>query len=86
MRSSSKVWFWVRLAGERSGLGKVTPHQLRHTAIATVHDAAELRTAATFTRHVNPRTTMGYTRTRMTRLKRGMAALDPNKPKRGETA
>lgn len=73
--SPATVWMRVRLAGERAGIGHVTPHRLRHTAIATVSNAKGIRTAATFARHMDVKTTMIYTFTEEEDLRDGMAAL-----------
>lgn len=73
--SPATVWMWVRLAGERAGIGHVTPHRLRHTAINRVSRAKGIRTAAVFARHTDVRTTMIYTDTEERELLDGMAAL-----------
>jgi len=73
--SPNTVWMFVRLASERAGLGRVTPHQLRHSSIATVNDATELRTAMTWARHKDPKVTAVYTRTKVRKLREGMDAL-----------
>lgn len=73
--SPNTIWMWVLLAGERAALGRVTPHRLRHTAIAAVNDSVGLRTASVFARHRDIQTTMIYTRTQQAELVAGMAAL-----------
>lgn len=73
--SPNQVWFWCRLAGERAGLGLVTPHQLRHTSIAVYGDAVGIRAAADHARHTSVRHTMRYTRTTPRTEQEGMDAL-----------
>lgn len=73
--SPNQVWFWCRLAGERAGLGLVTPHQLRHTSIAVFQDAVGMRAAADHARHTDTRHTMRYTRTTGLTEREGMQAL-----------
>lgn len=68
--SDATVNLWVRIAGAAAGLGRVTPHMLRHTALATANDrTGDLRSVQTFARHSSPRTTAGYTRTTERRLR-----------------
>lgn len=73
--SPATIWMWIRLAGERAGVGHVTPHRLRHTAIATVEESEGLRTAMVFARHRRIETTLIYTKTEQARLVAGMSAL-----------
>lgn len=73
--SPNQVWFWCRLAGERAGLGLITPHQLRHTSIAIFSDAVGIRAAADHARHTDTRHTMRYTRTTPKTEREGMEAL-----------
>lgn len=73
--SPATVWMRVRLAGERAGLGRVVPHQLRHTSIAVFNDTVGLRAAAEHGRHRDIQTTMIYTRTLRQAILKGMAAL-----------
>lgn len=74
--SPSTVWRWIcDLAGD-AGIGHVTPHQLRHTAIATVNDATgDLRAAQEFAGHANPTVTAGYTRVTDERLRNAVTHL-----------
>lgn len=47
----------------------VTPHQLRHTALAVLNDeTGGLRATMEFARHRDPATTLIYTRTTRSRL------------------
>lgn len=74
--SPNTVWMSVRLAGAAAGLGRVTPHQLRHTSIAVVLDTTgNARTAAEFARHRDLSTIHIYTRTAREQLLQGMSAL-----------
>lgn len=75
--SPATIWHWTRLVASAAGVGKVTTHQLRHTCLATMHDATgDLRATQTFARHARPETTAGYTRTTSAALRRVVAALD----------
>lgn len=70
------VWGWVRSAGNQVGITDLRPHQLRHTAIATLHDATgDLRTASEFARHRRIETTMIYSRTPEATLRRAVEAI-----------
>lgn len=73
--SPATIWMWVRLAAERAGLGRVTPHQLRHTSIALYQHAAGLRAAAEHARHRNINQTLMYSFTSVETEEEGMAAL-----------
>lgn len=67
---------WVKRVGERAGIPDLSPHRLRHTAIATVNDASgDLRMAQEFARHADIETTMIYTRVGIDRLKRAVDTL-----------
>jgi integrase len=70
------VWTWSRRLS-RAALGEpVATHRLRHTAIATLHDATgDLRTAQAFARHLSPETTSIYTRVSR-RREAAVAAID----------
>ena len=71
------VGVWIGRVAEAAGLPHVTPHELRHTAIATVNDTSgDLRAAQTFARHADPSTTAVYTRTTSDRLVDVVNALD----------
>lgn len=71
------VWEWTRLVADRAGIGDLTPHQLRHTSLATANDnLGDLRAVQTFARHERPQTTSGYTRTTAKTLRAVSEALD----------
>lgn len=64
------IWQWVMIVADAAGIGHVTTHQLRHTAIATANDnTGDLRATSEFARHRRIETTMIYTRTTADRLK-----------------
>lgn len=81
--TATTVWTWTRRFS-RAALGEeIAPHRLRHTAIATLHDATgDLRTAQVFARHARPETTAIYTRVPRSRLVRAVEALDYEKAAR----
>lgn len=71
------IWNWVREVADAAGLPPLQPHQLRHTAIATINDTTgDLRTAQEFARHARPETTAIYTRTTAARLWEAALSLD----------
>lgn len=68
---------WVGKLSVEAGIGRVTAHRLRHTAIATINDATgDLRAAQEFARHASPETTRLYTRVSADRLKRAVDSLN----------
>jgi integrase/recombinase XerD len=75
--TGARIWNWVALVAREAGLSEVTPHRLRHAAVATVNDnTGDLRAAQDFARHADPRTTAIYTRTTERRLKAAVDAID----------
>lgn len=71
------VNLWISEVGRSVGLPDLTPHQLRHTCLATANDKlGDLRAVQTFARHSKPETTAGYTRTRLRQLEAVSASLD----------
>ncbi len=71
------VWLWIRKVAEKAGVGLVSPHQLRHTALATANDnTGDLRAVSVFARHKRIETTVGYTRTTARKLQAVVDALD----------
>ena len=75
--TGATIWNWIREVSETAGIGLIHPHQLRHTAIATINDTTgDLRTAQEFARHADVTTTQLYTRTTDARLKTAVASLD----------
>lgn len=74
--SPNTVWMSVRLAGAAAGLGRVTPHQLRHTSVGKVLDTTgNARTAAEFARHHDLSTIHVYSRTTRQQMVDAMASL-----------
>jgi site-specific recombinase XerD len=75
--TSMTVWNWVQRVADAAGVGKVEPHQLRHTAITTANDASgDLRTVAEFARHARIETTRLYTRVSDAQLRRVVDGID----------
>lgn len=75
------VWSWVGEVAHAAGLGHVTTHQLRHTALTMANDATgDLRAVQEFARHARPETTAGYTRVSEARLRRVGAAISYARP------
>jgi len=70
------IGLWVAEVADAAGIGHVTPHQLRHTAGATMNDATgDLRTTQAFLRHASPVETARYTRTTWDRLRAAASSL-----------
>lgn len=68
---------WVQRVADVAGVGKVTAHQLRHTAIAWMNDAtSDLVLTQEYARHRDPATTKIYTRVTSDRLRQGVDHLD----------
>ena len=75
--TAATVWNWVREVAVEAGIGLVSPHQMRHTAIATINDVTgDLRATAEFARHARVEDTMRYTRMTQSRLHGLLGALD----------
>lgn len=74
--SPSTIWSWIRRLAGDAGLEHVTPHRLRHTALAVANDnTGDLRAVQGFARHAKVDTTAGYTRTTERRLRDVIAAV-----------
>ncbi len=54
------VWYLVRKWGEFSGIGKVSPHDLRRTAITRALDKGTYRQVQMMSGHKDPKTVMKY--------------------------
>ena len=68
---------WVTEVCGAAGIRRVTPHQLRHTSLATMNDnTGDLRATMEFAGHARPETTAIYTRTTEKKLLEAMYALD----------
>lgn len=75
--SPAQVWRWVLDVADQAGIGKVTPHQLRHTSITTAHDAShDLRAAQDLAGHEDPSVTVRYTRKNEERLREVVSMID----------
>jgi integrase len=75
--SPATVWNWTREIARAAGLAGVTPHVLRHTALATALDRnKDLRAVQDLARHRSPETTALYTRTTVRRLRAVVDAID----------
>ncbi len=85
--SPGTIGHWIGYVGDEAGIPNLSPHRLRHTAIATVNDASgDLRMAQEFARHADIETTMIYTRVGIDRLKRAVDTLnflEPDDPEGG---
>lgn len=67
--SPTTVWSWVRDVADAAGVGHVSTHLLRHTALTMANEATgDLRAVQEFARHARPETTAGYTRVSEARL------------------
>lgn len=75
--TEATVWNWVRNVCEAAGIRTISPHQLRHTCLATMNDnTGDLRTTQDFAGHARAETTQIYTRTTHRRLLNAVEALD----------
>lgn len=60
--SPARIREWVAEVAEAAGIDKVTPHQLRHTAITEAYDRSkDLRAAQDLAGHTDPAQTATYT-------------------------
>lgn len=74
---NATIWGWTLEVAAEAGLGHVSTHVLRHTALATANDATgDLRSVQEFAGHANPSVTAGYTRVTKKRLTAVMESLD----------
>lgn len=74
--SPAQIWTWVKTVSEDAGLGKVTPHMLRRTALTEINEVTgDLRAAQLFAGHAKPETTALYTRVSERRLTAAADAL-----------
>jgi integrase len=84
------VWAWIKQLGAEAGLPHLTPHQLRHTCLATQNDnGKDLRAVQMFAGHSRPETTSGYTRTTEDAMMASLMSIDylgertrPQRPRR----
>ncbi len=81
------IWEWVLYVAEQAGVGRVTPHQLRHTALTEANDATgDLRAVQDLGGHTNPAVTARYTRSSRDALRRAVASLDYGASDTGDAA
>jgi integrase len=76
--ANNTVNVWCKLAGAAAGLGNVTPHMLRYTAGATMHDeAGDLRAVGEYMGHSRSSlsVTAGYTRSTEKKMRELMNTL-----------
>lgn len=75
--SPATIWRWVIDVAEQAGIGHVTPHQLRATALTVVNEnTGDLRAAQELAGHTDVQTTTLYTRVSERRLTAAVGALD----------
>ena len=75
--SPARLREWIAELAAEAGVGKVTPHQLRHTAITKAYHATkDLRAAQDFAGHTKVETTVRYTEVHRDRLAAAVKALD----------
>jgi integrase len=75
--SPARIREWIAEVAAEAGVGKVTPHQLRHTAITKAYHATkDLRAAQDFAGHTKVETTVRYTEVHRDRLAAAVNALD----------
>jgi integrase len=75
--TEATIWNWVKATAKAAGIGDITVHQLRHTALAHMNDRTnDLRATMEFARHARPEITAGYTRTTRRQLEAAVGTLD----------
>lgn len=81
------IWQWVLDVAEDAGIGRVTPHQLRHTCLTEANDATgDLRAVQDLAGHTNPAQTAMYTRVSGHRARAAVHAVDYRQPTLHEDA
>ncbi len=71
------IWAWITDLGREAGIENLTPHRLRHTALATANDrTGNLRAVQDFARHAKIDTTAMYTRSSARQLLEVMRSID----------
>ena len=74
--SPATVWRWSKDVAAVAGIGHLTPHMLRRTALTQINDATrDLRAAQLFAGHSRPETTARYTTVNEDRMHDAAAAL-----------
>jgi integrase/recombinase XerD len=73
---TATVRTWVGTVAQEAGCGYLSPHQLRHTCLATMNDeTGDLRITQYFAGHSDPAVTARYTRATERRLLAAVTAL-----------
>jgi len=73
----ASIWAWVTEVGREAGVEDLTPHRMRHTALATANDrTGNLRAVQDFARHARIDTTSMYTRSTARQLVEVMRSID----------
>lgn len=74
--SPATIGTWVEHVARKAGIGHVTPHQLRHTALTEANDATgDLRAVQELAGHVSPDQTARYTKVSRERRLRAVQSL-----------
>jgi integrase len=77
---TATVRTWVGRVAVDAGVGNISPHQLRHTCLATMNDeTGDLRITQYFAGHADPAITSRYTRATTRRLVAAVGSLDYRK-------
>jgi integrase len=75
--SPATVWQWVLDVASAAGIGHVTPHQLRHTALTDAYEASrDLRAIQDLAGHTDPSVTARYTRRDDSAMRAAVGSLD----------
>jgi integrase/recombinase XerC len=78
--SPARMREWVADVASNAGVGHVTPHMLRRTALTEAYDATgDLRAVQDVAGHTDPSVTATYTRTSSKRLAAAVEAIDYRK-------
>lgn len=73
----AKVWEWVREVAAEAGVGRVTPHMLRHTIIGAIYDVAkDLRAAQEVAGHTDPAVTARYSSRTRQQIESALKQID----------
>lgn len=71
------VWAYILDVAEAAGVGRVTPHQLRHTSITEAYEATgDVLAVMQLAGHTKPEVTMGYVALSSGRARSAVSALD----------